>query len=986
MPATVLDEAGRLLVMGGFDPQRSWNDVWRSTMSFNSYAAVSAACGVTIPACGPGLSCLPNDPTFQRLSDGSVWCAQLRDCANAPSLRFTLQTIAAAWSARAAMQVELYGRALSYTSTRSGQTVRLPANSLIMQGSLDLENDVWISGDHGRSWDLLSGVTTSGARAAAPFDAQSFSASKYGGFAVTSDYAVFRIGGALGSGQCNAVWSSTDGKVWRNAITASSRVWSPLRDETVAVADDQGFLYYMAGRQCGNTAIRLNDVWQSTNRGQQWTLKSAAAPWSGRVAPMVVAIRPRNAAHDALLLFGGVDSQPPRDLNDCWLSVNQGATWLLMTANAHFPSRNNHNAEVTKAGLVVMTAGKHDHPDGRREYLNDVYVSADGGYNCRFSLLPFALHRFLVDVSAAHSVLFLACALRSGGLCAQDAPFEDRRVPATVLDESGHLLVMGGYDDQGRRYNDVWRTAVSFDDYTQVARICNVTIPSCGPGLTCLPSDPGFQRIGEAVTCNALRACSTNPVLPSSMEFILQCGRAPWSPRGTMQVEMYGRPTSFRSTTTGAVVSVSSNSFVLMGNQNYAENDVWLSSDKGRTWNLIAGVSLNGTSGPTRAAEPYDAQSFPVPVARFGGMTMDAQSNLYRIGGRTGPSTCTGETWISADGKTWTNQAGGAEVTPQRDETASVVDSLGRLYLMGGRTCVERTNLNDVWTSADRGRNWRRQTAAAPWSARVAAFGLLVKSSTVGADVILLYGGQADDAYKNDVWASTTQGRTWVSLPQVSGRSWAPRNFHNSELVKNGLIVLTAGRNSGQSYLNDLWVSADGGYTWGQCAEDAAYSDRRLPATLVDDAGVLFVMGGYDERGMYYADVWKTAVSFLNLKTVSGLCGVTIPSCGPGLHCLPGMDGFTRTGGQVWCDAMAECGGGGERGASSSSGDGGMLAGQTNDLSGLSGWGLGLFLIALLALAAGGWFFFVRKAQASAAESGETPGKATEEVLLTSVS
>ena len=935
MPATVLDDQGRLLVLGGYDTAQAYNDVWRSSMSFDSFSAVSAACGVTIPACGPGLTCLPSDPTFKRIGN-NVYCAALRDCANQPRVNFDLQTIHAPWTGRAAMQVEVMTRAITYTSTRTGQSTTVAANSLVAQGSLALENDVWISSDHGSSWDLLSGVTKAGVHAASPYDTQSFAASDYGGFAVTNDSTIYRIGGRTsGSQQCSSsVWYTSDGKTWRNAVTANSRVWSPLRDETTAVADSAGNLFYLAGRLCANTAVRLNDVWLSTDKGRNWAQRSAAAPWTARVAPMTVAVRARSTGKDAVMVIGGVDLTPPRDLNDVWISTTLGSTWLRLTDRAAFPSRNNLNAEVTKAGLIVLTGGKHDHPDGRREYLNDIWVSADGGY--------------------------------TWGLCNENAPYEDRRVPATVLDETGRLLVMGGYDDQGTYYNDVWRSQVSFDDYTSVARICGVTIPACGPGLTCLPSDSSFQQNADgSVTCAALRSCSSNPASPTSIEFQLQCSSAPWSARSTMQVELYGRQTSYKSITSGQMVSVSANSLIMQGNGNFIENDVWLSSDRGQTWQLIAGVSYNGSNGLTAAAAPYDVSSF-TPDSSFGGYTVDNAFNIYRIGGSLADGQCTDAVFLSTDGKTWTNQvtASSRRFSPLRDETVAVADSAGRLYLLGGRRCGDKARLNDVWMSSDKGRNWVLQTANAAWSARIAPFVLNQRNKGTGTDVLLLFGGVDGTGDQNDIWYSTSQGVRWSLMTQTGRASWPSRNNLNAETTKAGLIVMTAGKHDHpdgrREYLNDVWASADGGWTWGRCTEDAAYSDRRVPSTVLDNEGYLYVMGGFDSQGMNYNDVWRSSVSFTNLKLVSSICGAQQTTCGVGLYCLPGMAGYSKPAGRApTCDALRACGAAGDESSSGGSGGGDDDEGESKS-GALGKWATAAIVAIVILGVAAGYVYYTR--------------------------
>ena len=369
------------------------------------------------------------------------------------------------------------------------------------------------------------------------------------------------------------------------------------------------------------------------------------------------------------------------------------------------------------------------------------------------------------------------------GQCTQEAAWEDRRVPSTVLDETGRLLLLGGYDDAGVYYNDVWRTGMSFDDSTAIASVCGITIPACGPGLTCLPTDAGFQRLADgSVTCAALRACASSPAAPTSILFTLQSSMAPWSARSTMQVELYGRATTYRSHTTGQTVSVAANSLIMQGNQNLHENDVWLSSDRGVTWQLIAGVSRNGPSGVVAAASPFDGSSFS-PDASFGGYAVDSTFSMFRIGGSVDSGECTEAVFRSTDGKTWSNQitVRSRLFSPLRDETVAVADGTGRLYLMGGRRCPDKTSLNDVWMSSDKGQNWQLQTASAGWSRRIAPFVLNVRSATLGSDSLVLFGGVDSTGDRNDIWVSTTQGKMWVRMTDQA--PWPSRNNANAEVT-----------------------------------------------------------------------------------------------------------------------------------------------------------------------------------------------------------
>ena len=282
-------------------------------------------------------------------------------------LTFSLQTLNGPWFPRSTMQVELMSRSLPIV-TSSGQLVTIPVNSLILQGSAASVNDVWLSSDRGVTWQLIAGVVDSTTRAYPPYDALSFIPASYGGFTIDNT-TIYRIGGRLSSSDCTAsTWLSTDGQVWREQVPSTSSAFSPLRDETTAVANSRSHLFLFGGRECNAAKTPRNDVWRSTDQGRSWQLQTREAPWSARVGPFSLNMRLRVTGGDVLLLFTGVAS---RDTNDVWLSSDDGVTWQLMTAEAHFSSRNNVNAEVTEDGLIVMTSGKHDHPDGRREYLND---------------------------------------------------------------------------------------------------------------------------------------------------------------------------------------------------------------------------------------------------------------------------------------------------------------------------------------------------------------------------------------------------------------------------------------------------------------------------------------------------------------------------------------------------------------------------------------------------------------------------------------
>ena len=104
-----------------------------------------------------------------------------------------------------------------------------------------------------------------------------------------------------------------------------------------------------------------------------------------------------------------------------------------------------------------------------------------------------------------------------------------------------------------------------------------------------------------------------------------------------------------------------------------------------------------------------------------------------------------------------------------------------------------------------------------------------------------------------------------------------------------------------------VWVTADGGYSWGRCIQDAEWDDRYLQMMAVGSDGALYVGGGVQfdvGRFAVFQDMWRSTISFHDLPAVAKACGITIPDCGTGLRCWPGADTVKATDGSyVSCTA-----------------------------------------------------------------------------------
>lgn len=76
----MLDEQDFLYVIAGEQSNgRKLNDVWRSSISFNDFNSVQAACGIKIPPCGAGLSCWPNSEGFTISKTRGASCRACED-------------------------------------------------------------------------------------------------------------------------------------------------------------------------------------------------------------------------------------------------------------------------------------------------------------------------------------------------------------------------------------------------------------------------------------------------------------------------------------------------------------------------------------------------------------------------------------------------------------------------------------------------------------------------------------------------------------------------------------------------------------------------------------------------------------------------------------------------------------------------------------------------------------------------------------------
>ena len=265
--------------------------------------------------------------------------------------------------------------------------------------------------------------------------------------------------------------------------------------------------------------------------------------------------------------------------------------------------------------------------------------------------------------------------------------------------------------------------------------------------------------------------------------------------------------TQFSGRSFHRTVAVDSDIYVIGGGNDGIDllNDVWKSSDSGKTWN----EKQTGTVTASTLFSGRDRHS-----------TVTVGSDIYVIGGSDG-TTLLNDVWKSSDsGKTWNEEQKGTvgastlfSARNNHDSTAITSGTHAGIYVIGG-TNAAGNYLDEIWKSADGGQTWSQvSVTGTQFSARAGH-----RVTAVGSDIYVIGGSDATNFF-NDVWKSADGGQTWNQVP-VTGTQFSARNFFN-------LVAISSGPNAGiyvvggfsidgtiSTYLNDVWKSTDGGIRW----------------------------------------------------------------------------------------------------------------------------------------------------------------------------
>ena len=256
-------------------------------------------------------------------------------------------------------------------------------------------------------------------------------------------------------------------------LQTESAEWSP-RYLAGSVVMPDGSIVLMGG-SASNGELQ-SDVWRSVDNGVSWTQMTANAEWSGREAMGAVALPDGSI----VIMGGGKDNVfywHGTHYNDVWRSVDNGASWIQMTANAEWDARLGFGSVALSDGSIVIMGGV-----GNRGTYADVWQSKDLGATWT-RLSPFAWiysnKSFGCVVTADDGIVVMGGrpdgGSRAGIWVSRDkgmtwSPVGDsnhRMYPGAVVMPDGSIVLMGGIVG-GLYRNDVWRSEDDGATWTEI--------------------------------------------------------------------------------------------------------------------------------------------------------------------------------------------------------------------------------------------------------------------------------------------------------------------------------------------------------------------------------------------------------------------------------------------------------------------------------------------------------------------------------------
>ena len=634
-------------------------------------------------------------------------------------------------------------------------------------------------------------------------------------------------------------WASADGSTWLNILDpATAAAWANRLDfqYTGCVVTAQDVVI----------SIGATDNWVSTNLGVTFTAVSSTTRFSSRQFFGSAIYSPVGGGADVMVVAGGRDyvtAASPyggNDHNDVYSSTNLGATWTTLTTAAPWQARDSLNFGISAAGVMVMHGGSIY--GGSAGWLGDLWVSVNGG-----------------------SVWTQIAATTNVGACSQST---------IMFDGAGYMYIFFGQYPGYNWVTEAFKSTLSFNNIQTWGPQVNSTFPAF-PSTYPLAvnsssqtfSAPVYQTFPQLVQSTCTSSSSNLPVASAGSQFTyVQQPNAGVYSRAASTIAPITAPLTYpipyQSNNAIDWAVAPTGSWLLWGTQ----QDVSISTNFGQTWNLIAGVTYANLPSPgiTDFGAAYGSNQCQ-HRATF--------NRFYVIGNAAASSYYV---WASNNGWEWINVVDNATSTAfaarqNVNWAACVVDVNDRVYSIGGSDVWISTNLGVTFTP----RNTNANNMFTPRTYFGA--GIFTNSTATGnrGDVMVVLGGRqpvtAANPYGgsdlNDVWISTNYAYGWTLVSAAA--PWSARDSPNVAVSNYGVIALYGGSYYGGSggWLDDTWVSLDGGYLWTMVSGSGSLNNRSQASILIDHLGYLNIWFGQECCNYNWStDGWRSTYSFNSIQ------------------------------------------------------------------------------------------------------------------------
>lgn len=249
--------------------------------------------------------------------------------------------------------------------------------------------------------------------------------------------------------------------------------------------------------------------------------------------------------------------------------------------------------------------------------------------------------------------------------------------------------------------------------------------------------------------------------------------------------------------------------------------DVW-SSPNGKLWKLVQ------ADAPWKHSDLSMSLTFKDKMWFMGGW----------YNGRLPGHSASNQVWSSTDGVRWDQATKAAGWSPRI--ASAIVEFQGKMWILGGTENYyfgdDKSLKNDVWSSVD-GVKWEQVTAAAPWSPRA------YHQAAVLNDRIYIFGGGnyvPKYAATNDVWSSA-DGKQWRR--ETDAAPWHPRLWFSSVVYREHMWVMGGWSNQPSKNWGDVWYSKNG-KDWTQLEAKTSWKERHEQSAFVFQDKI-FIAGGH---------------------------------------------------------------------------------------------------------------------------------------------